>query len=61
MVQTPNCIIGLDLIGFPGRFEDAFSLDRYKMFRRAGLRIFPLAFTEWEKSSDTCLNAIRDF
>ena len=61
VVQTPNCIIGLDLIGFPGRFEDAFSLDRYKMFRRAGLRIFPLAFTEWEKSSDACLNAIRDF
>lgn len=47
VIQTTEKTIGVDLIGFPGRYEDAFSLERYKMFKRAGMRIFPLAYSEW--------------
>ena len=61
VIQTTENTIGVDLIGFPGRYEDAFSLERYKMFKRAGMRIFPLAYSEWEKSSKSCLDAIRSF
>ena len=61
VIQKEVKTIGIDLIGFPGRYEDAFSLERYKMFKRAGMRIFPLAYSEWEKSSKTCLDEIRSF
>ena len=61
VIQTKEKTIGIDLIGFPGRYEDAFSLERYKMFKRAGMRIFPLAYSEWEESSKSCLDAIRSF
>lgn len=61
VIQTTEKTIGVDLIGFLGRYEDAFSLERYKMFKRAGMRIFPLAYSEWEKFSKSCLDAIRSF
>ncbi|HWO03052.1 MAG TPA: DEAD/DEAH box helicase [Blastocatellia bacterium] len=50
---------GIDLIGYPGAFESAFPLERYKMFHRAGLRIIPLAYTLWRTRQDACLRAIQ--
>ena len=61
VIQRKGRTLGLDLIGFPGRFEDSFSLERYKMLKRAGMRIFPLAYSEWERSQQECLAAIQDF
>ena len=61
VIQKKGRTLGIDLIGFPGRFEDAFSLERYKMLKRAGMRIFPLAYSEWGRSQEECLGSIRDF
>ncbi len=38
---------GIDLIGFPGRFIDAFPLERYLMFKRANLDIYPISYFDW--------------
>lgn len=38
---------GIDLIGFPGMYEEAISMERYKMLTRANLPTFPLAYTYW--------------
>ena len=61
VIQKKGRTLGIDLIGFPGRFEDAFSLERYKMLKRAGMRIFPLAYSEWGRSQEECLDSIREF
>jgi hypothetical protein len=61
VIQKKGRTLGIDLIGFPGRFEDVFSLERYKMLKRAGMRIFPLAYSEWGRSQEECLGSIRDF
>ncbi len=61
VIQKKGRTLGIDLIGFPGRFEDAFSLERYKMLKRAGMRIFPLAYSEWGRSQQECLDSILDF
>ncbi|MFQ5571010.1 MAG: DEAD/DEAH box helicase [Rhodothermales bacterium] len=50
---------GIDLIGFPGAFEQAFPLERYKMFYRAGLKLIPLPYTRWLTDRGQCLNAIE--
>ena len=52
--------LGIDLIGHPGRYAPAFALERYQMLNRAGLDIFPLAYSAWLKSPDTCIKAICD-
>ncbi len=51
---------GIDLVGYPGAYESAFPLERYKMFHRAGLKIIPLSYTLWRTQRDRCLKAIDD-
>jgi len=49
----------IDLIGFPGDFEAAFSVDRYKMFHRAGLRMVPVPYSRWLGEPQACVAAIE--
>jgi hypothetical protein len=58
VVSRQGRCCGIDLVGFPGAFETAFPLDRYKMFYRAGLKIVPLPYTLWRTSRENCLEAI---
>lgn len=51
---------GIDLVGHPGVFEAAFPLERYRMFHRAGLRVFPLAYSRWVWNRNECLTAIEN-
>ena len=53
--------LGIDLIGYPGDFEDVYSLDRYKMFKRAGLRIFPLPYVYWLLKKEESLGRIKKY
>jgi hypothetical protein len=50
--------LGIDLVGYPGHLADAFDLERYRLFQRAGLRLFPLSFSAWRKGREACLEAI---
>lgn len=52
---------GVDLIGFPGDFSDAFTLDRYYMLQRAGLRVFPLPFSYWTLDRERCLGELIEW
>ena len=49
---------GIDLVGYPGAYESAFPLERYKMFHRAGLRIIPVNYTLWRTQRDKCVKII---
>lgn len=49
---------GIDLIGYPGPYQAAFPIERYKMFHRAGLRIIPITYTLWRSRRDDCLREI---
>jgi hypothetical protein len=60
LVYEKGCIV-VDLIGFPGEFEDPFELDRYKIFERAGLSIFPLSLMEWAYRKEQVLEQFEHF
>ncbi|NNE91808.1 MAG: ATP-binding protein [Verrucomicrobiales bacterium] len=51
---------GIDLVGYPGAFEDAFPLERVLTFQRADLQIYPLAYSEWHFRRKDCETWIRD-
>lgn len=55
-----NQILGIDLIGYPGQFEDAFNTERYKILARAGFKIMPLAYSRWLFNREKCLKQIID-
>jgi len=50
--------IGIDLIGYPGALAAAFSLDRYRVFQRAGLMLFPLPYSAWLERREECVAGI---
>jgi|GEM_PF-297412 len=51
--------IAIDIIGFPGESEDVLHLERYKIFERAGLTIFPLSYTAWVYERQQVLDNIK--
>lgn len=53
-------IIGIDLVGYTGEFEDYFSLQSYKTLHRAGIDVIPMPYSLWVREADKCLNLIRD-
>lgn len=46
--NTKNYFI--DLIGYPGQFNNAFTIERYKTFARVGINIIPLHYRFWNES-----------
>lgn len=60
IIKKNEKIIGIDLIGFPGQFEKAFTAERYKMLHRAGLDTFPLPYTYWVSEKEKCFTEIEN-
>lgn len=61
LVEKGGRSLGLDLIGHPGQLAPAFDLEKYRLFQRAGLRLFPLSFSAWRKEQEACLEAIEQW
>ena len=53
--------ICIDLIGFPGVFEDAFPIERIRLLNRMGVSVFPLPYSAWAFKREECLLAFRKF
>ncbi len=60
VMEYDNITCGIDLIGCPGVFEDSFSLERYRMYYRAGLTIIPLAYSSWFTKRDECIEMLKN-
>ncbi|MGJ8664453.1 MAG: DEAD/DEAH box helicase, partial [Marinicella sp.] len=52
-------VLVLDLIGFPGEYQDVHHLERYKIFDRAELVMFPLSFNAWTYQKPTVIEQIK--
>ncbi|MGB6036856.1 MAG: AAA domain-containing protein [Cryomorphaceae bacterium] len=50
----------IDLIGYPGSFRPAFSMERYNTLSRTGVICFPLHYSFWKKNQTTALEMIGD-
>jgi hypothetical protein len=58
LIERGGSFCGVDLIGFPGHPDEPLSLERYRMFHRAGLRIVPVSYAEWAFKREDVLAAI---
>lgn len=52
---------GINLIGYPGNFVDALTIDDYKILNRAGLPTFSLPYTYWSFDKDKCFEELMRF
>lgn len=60
MVAKNGRSLGIDLVGHPGAYGDAFELERCRILQRAGLELFPLPFSAWSRCKERCVQAIED-
>ena len=51
----------IDLVGYPGAFEEALPIERWRMLERVGIRTFTMDYSSWVLDQDACLNALHDF
>ena len=59
LVERNGRSLGIDLVGYPGEFSKAFELEKYRLFQRAGLPLFPLSLRAWRNQRHACLQAIE--
>ena len=52
-------IIGFDLLGYPGPFEQAISLNKYKILQRAKIKLIPITYSAWTYQNEVCKSAIK--
>jgi superfamily I DNA and/or RNA helicase len=51
----------IDLIGYPGRFKEALTLERYKTLARTGVAVLPLHYSYWKKHPKNAAKRLHDF
>ena len=51
----------IDLIGYPGVYREAFSLERYKTLARTGIRTLPLHYSFWKKNKTKAVKELIKF
>lgn len=59
LLKAGNNYLGLDLLGFPDEDLDTLPPERYQIFMRAGLMVFPLPYKNWLFNKEECMVAIK--
>ncbi|MGB0915221.1 MAG: DEAD/DEAH box helicase, partial [Crocinitomicaceae bacterium] len=49
----------IDLIGYPGIYREAFSIERYKALGRTGIKCLPLHYSYWKKNKKASIERIE--
>ncbi|MGB0429662.1 MAG: AAA domain-containing protein [Bacteroidia bacterium] len=52
VVQKGKKLYGIDLIGYPGDYEDTLPLEKVKVFKYGGHRFFPIPYDQWYLNGD---------
>ncbi|QYJ96946.1 AAA family ATPase [Shewanella alkalitolerans] len=50
--------LAIDLIGYPGPWEDFFEINLYKLLQRAGVSLMPLSYGLWSQQQALCIDYI---
>ncbi|GJM64008.1 DEAD/DEAH box helicase [Persicobacter diffluens] len=56
---SPKQAVFIDLIGYPGDYQGAFSMERYKTLERSGIKVFPLQYSYWNKNKADVISRLR--
>ncbi|MFY0675346.1 MAG: DNA2/NAM7 family helicase [Bacteroidia bacterium] len=52
VVQKGKRLFGIDLIGYPGDYEDTLPLEKVRVFKHGGNRFFPIPYDQWYLNGD---------
>lgn len=60
LCQHEGRLLGVDLVGGSGEFEESFMLPAYKALHRAGIELLPLPYFLWEKDPESCVKRVLE-
>lgn len=61
LIRSGEQYLGIDLVGYPGIYQDALSVERFKILSRAGVVVFPLAYSFWKFRREECEEELLEF
>jgi len=56
--EYEGLVLGVDLIGYPGEYQQHFTPQIYKILHRAGIRVLPLPYLSWDANKRGCIERI---
>jgi len=59
--QKGGCLLGIDLIGFPGDFHAYYDVETYKILFRAGIVVLPMPYSAWIQDKNECIGMINTY
>lgn len=61
VVKNKGKLFGINLIGYPGAYDGVMDLDRIKIFKRAGNRVFPIPYNHWLYNKELLMSDLKGF
>lgn len=61
LVEHNNQNHFIDLIGFPGIYQEAFPVERYRTLVRANIKCLPLHYSFWIKQREKTISQLKSF
>jgi len=61
LVVHNNINYFIDLVGYPGQFLEAFTIERYKTLNRIGINCLPLHYSYWKNNQEKAIKKIINF
>jgi superfamily I DNA and/or RNA helicase len=58
LVTHEDKTLGIDLVGFPGKFAPIFPLEKYRIYARSGIQIMPLGYFSWFYNQESSITEI---
>ncbi len=59
LFKCKDTYFAIDLIGFPGAEKEAFSMERYKILTRVGVKVFPLSYLTWSFNKNKVVSKLK--
>lgn len=59
VARHKKSLLGINLIGYPGTYSEVMDLDRIKLFKRAGNRVFPIPYNHWICDQERLLTDLK--
>lgn len=61
VAKNKGKLFGINLIGYPGAYDGVLDLDRIKVFKRAGNRVFPIPYNQWLYNKERLIEDLKRF
>lgn len=61
LLKNNDQYFGIDLVGYPGEFVGVFGIERYRILNRAGVKVFPLPYSDWYFENESTCTVLKEF